>query len=270
MHKIFITICLIVLDITVRAQTDGFNINIGLTVPTNFGTSANIDDPIGMGNGFSAGIRFQHAIGTGNLHYFAGVSILHNGMSKDANSTLQESKELFDVTYGFDRSEATSSIEGSSYWFIPLLSGLNYIFPVNESLSLWGEVGTGVLYQIITNQTYKGYYSYSQSGTAGGYHYTNTYTKDTKIVTSFDNAVHWALHFGIGVSLSKKLCLGVNYDWFYGKTTMRNESITTLDKDYNSGAGHNHTSSTDHPDPTVVTGDAASSAMFTLKIGYSF
>lgn len=272
MHKLLITISLVMLCMTaqVQAQTDGFSVNLGMTMPTKFATSAKSDAPLGWGTGFSVGFRFQHSIGTGKLHYFADVDIRHNGMSGDAESMLNTTKQTMDNAFGYDQHDGTSSIKGSTYWSIPMLGGLNYSYPVGKSLSLWGEVGTGIVYQIITDQTYNGHYSYSQSGTAAGYHYTNTYTKKTDMVTSFDNAIHWALHWGIGVSLSKRLSIGINYDWFFGKSTMRSEYTTVTDKDYNSGAGHNHTSSTDHPDPTVITSDAASSAMFTFKLGYSF
>lgn len=145
MNKRLIFICLVVLGMTAQAQTDGFSINLGLTLPTNVGTSADSDDPVGMGTGFSAGLRFQYGIGTGNLHHFANVGIRYNGLSSDGKSLLNKSKRMLDETWGYDGNDASSSIKGSSYWYIPLVTGLNYSYPLGESLALWGEVGTGLV-----------------------------------------------------------------------------------------------------------------------------
>lgn len=268
--KKIVLLCFAMIGLTAQAQTDGLTLKVGVTLPTNLGTSSETDEPTGMSLGYSAGVRFQHLIGNGNLHYYAEVDARWNGLSKDSEALLNKTKKLLDASYGYDREEATSTMKGSTYWNIPLLVGLNYSYPIMDAFSVWGEIGTGVVYRITTNQKYHGQYSYSQNGTVGQYSYMNTYTKKTDMTTAFNNAVHWAVHCGLGISLNERFSLGVNYDWFYGSTTMKTSSTTTLEKDYNSGAGHNHTTDTDNSGPTIVKGDASSSAMFTIKVGYSF
>lgn len=268
---LLIIVCM-VCAFKLSAQVDGFSVSAGLAFPTKIGSTdadKNKDTPLGIATGMGFGLRYQNAIINSNLRYHVNIGMHYHNMSKDGKSLLLESKRALDAAYGYDR-DGSSSINGSKYVYIPIYAGLNYCHPIGTQLSLFGEAGLGVVYQIITDQTYTGSYTKSQSGTVGSHYYTNTYTKNTKMVVSWENAFHFMVHVGIGFLVSERISVNVYYDWYYGKTTMVSDINTVLERDYSSDVGYNHTTDTDHPDPVKVKGDAVAEPMFGINVGFHF
>jgi len=132
MKKVFILSILMCFAIVAQAQFSQFH--AGLVLPTGkFGEGDPKKHGFGEGRGFAAtgftiGYKNYFPMSTENLSGVFGVSLFFNGLNSDI-------KDLYDDYDG--------DVTLPKYLNFPVTFGLNYAFPLQESIKIYGEVAIG-------------------------------------------------------------------------------------------------------------------------------
>lgn len=218
MKKIVIAISILMMSIScgeIFAQKDGFSLHLSGVFPNGkfgeFGATLweeHFDTRVDGGaasTGFGLGVKYQHSISSiKNLRAMFEADIMYNPLQ-------EEIKDQFDeLSVSWDGDLISSSVSTSKYLNIPLMAGLNYSFDLAEKVKLYGELGVGLNVRLITKTSIEK--EIKKIWYDGGYDdERHEETRTYKLEFEYNPAVSFAYQVGVGVLLSEKLSVGLNY-----------------------------------------------------------
>jgi opacity protein-like surface antigen len=137
MKKLFLMLLIAGSTVAVSAQSS--QAHLGVTFPGgDFGDAA--------GTGFNVGYKYYKPLSVQNLSLVFGLDFNYNGVNSDIKDRMTKEMDE-DKEAGFiDDYELTFS----KYINIPLTVGVNYTYPVNETLHAYGEFALGLNASIMT------------------------------------------------------------------------------------------------------------------------
>lgn len=172
-----------------NAQSSQFN--IGLVFP-----SGDFSDY--AATGFNAGYRYYSPLSVSNLSLVYGIDVFFNDLSSDQKDYLENNNSSYDITF-------------RKYLNVPVTIGLNYVFPVNENVGIFGEAGLGLNCSFMTNQVFK--------------HNSSSYKETIKYDPGFN--LSYGLKGGLLIQEKFMISLGYNnfgsYKYKYKRTTSENK-----------------------------------------------
>lgn len=255
MKKIVIAISILMMSIScgeIFAQKDGFSLHLSGVFPNGkFGELGGLlldYGPVIDGGaasiGFGLGVKYQRSISlVKNLRAMFEADIMYNPLQEEIKDALD------DLCFEWDGS-ISSSVSTSKYLNIPLMAGLNYSFDLAEKIKLYGELGVGLNVRLITKNSIEKECIYYYNGVE--YSYT------TKLGFEYNPAVSFACQVGVGVLLSEKLSVGLNY-YNLGSAKVKG---TYYEEDGVAAHGRYEESLNGY--------GSISPSMLTLKVGYHF
>jgi opacity protein-like surface antigen len=183
----------------------GFQLHAGLAFPTgNFGSDSKNKGPeSGHGHaamGFNLGFKYYAPLASANgLSLVFGLDGFYNGLQSEYTEDLIEVVE-----------DNGGEITIPKYINIPLTGGVNYAHALNDNLSLYGELGLGVNYSMITNSVVE----------------YEDFDFDSKTTTSYKSALGFTYGLEAGILISKKFTIGLRYS---GLGSYKYKGTTTLE-----------------------------------------
>lgn len=172
---------------SISTETPSFQIHVGAAIPIgDFGGGDIKKNSIGSkygfaGTGFNVGAKYYHPIASAkNLSLIFGLDFYYNGLNSDMKDLKEEAED--------DETE----IKLPSYINIPLTGGVNYSYPINNNLSIFGEAIIGVNYSKMT--------SWKEE------------ESDYESETSFDAAFGFSYGLEAGILINKKYSISVRYN----------------------------------------------------------
>jgi len=130
----------------------------------------------GAATGFNAGLKYQFGV-LGNLSAFASADLFYNGLKGNLKNDIKQFNEDHSIP---------------SYLNLPVMVGANYTILNILGTTLWAEAGIGVNFRNITGEPIN---------------LTSLIDDDA----SYEMSTTFAWQAGVGVSLSKKVSLGLHY-----------------------------------------------------------
>ncbi|MCD7972490.1 MAG: outer membrane beta-barrel protein [Candidatus Azobacteroides sp.] len=147
MKRIFLFIFSLMTSMSIIHAQD-FQLHVGAVFPTgDFGDeSKNRDIGEGLGfasTGFNIGAKLYTPVSVENLSLVFTLDFFYNGLKSDYKDEVE--KYYDDVSF-------------PSYLNIPVTAGVNYTYPVNENIGVFGEVGLGLNFSKMTAFKYEDAY----------------------------------------------------------------------------------------------------------------
>lgn len=258
MKKIVIAISILMMSIScgeIFAQKDGFSLHLSGVFPngdfgdvgyTSIGSSPSTTSIGGAAStGFGLGVKYQRSISLiKNLRGHVEADIMYNPLQGEMKDVIEE-----EILPGVEL--LSNSVSISKYLNIPLMTGLNYSFDLAEKIKLYGELGVGLNVRLITKTSAEYEYEYPYWDSETGEE-TTRIAKD-KDKYKFNQAVSFAYQVGVGVLLSEKLSVGLNY-YNLGSAKVKGTYTTSSGRERN----------------LDINGISISTSMLTLKVGYHF
>lgn len=181
----------------INAQTTeglkGFQLHAGVSFPMGDFGSGDIkkDDMDGKkgfaGTGFNFGAKYYVPISAvNNLSAVVDLDFYYNGLNGDAKDAFDEIEK-----------EEGLDIKKPTYLNIPLTVGINYAYPINSNLDIYGEAVVGVNYSKMTNYKMEGEEEYD------GDIYKST--------TKYDAAFGFTYGLEAGVMFNKRYSISLRY-----------------------------------------------------------
>lgn len=136
----------------------------------------------GAATGLNAGLKYQFGL-LGNLGMFASADVFYNGLKDELTEDL---KKLDD------------DVNLPSYVNIPVMLGLNYKVIDLSVIALWAEAGVGVNFRNISSMETE----------------TEVLESEIEAGTDYHMAATVAWQAGVGVTIAKKVSLGLHYYTF--------------------------------------------------------
>lgn len=143
----------------------------------------------GAATGVNVGLKYQLKL-TGSLSAFASADFLYNGLKEEVKEDLKLMGDDFSIP---------------EYMNIPVMLGANYTIVDILGISLWAEVGAGINFCNITGDPVS-----SDPISDIPVSYTSCLADDA----SYKFATSFAWKAGVGVSVAKKVSLGLHYYGF--------------------------------------------------------
>ncbi len=182
------------------AQTNGLSLHVGGSMPVgSFGKAGNAFSEDHSGNGGAAmgldlGLKLQYGIPMPilpSVRVMLTADAMYNGLQSDVKDLIEKPSEiagdLFDVS-------------SPKYFNIPIMAGVNVSHSLFGALKVFGEVGLGVNFRMVTDMER----TFSVPDLSGG-------TKDISAAVNFDNSCTFAFQAGLGFCVLNRLSLGVHY-----------------------------------------------------------
>jgi hypothetical protein len=182
MKKLLIILLVLIGGVITSKAQDYFQLQMGLGFPNDDFADDDYDDAIFDGAGFAStgvnlGLKHYSSLDTEGLSWVIGINIFYNPLSTDFKDEIED--------------ESSGDITFLKYINIPVMAGLNYKIPVDESLALYGEGSLGINTLKITNFSIDGNNSEA----------TLTFTPSFKL----------SYAIGMGVWIQDKYSIGLNY-----------------------------------------------------------
>lgn len=206
--SIVLTAAMVFSSACLSAQTNGFSLHIGGTMPVgSFAQSSNAFLNYGSGQaaaakGFAIGAKAQYSIPAPivrRLKVMLTADLLYNGMQSEAKNNLEGYGNL----YGYFETSAPS------YFNIPIMAGVNLSPVVLGPIKLYGEIGMGVNFRMVSDMQ-----RVFEIKTPEGC------TRQFAGTVSFDNAATFAFQLGVGVCVLNRVSVGLSY-YNLGRTELK-------------------------------------------------
>lgn len=210
-----LTAVMIFLSADLSAQTNGFSLHIGGTMPMgSFAQSSNAFLDYGSGkaaaaNGFAIGAKAQYSFPipiVRRLKAMLTVDLLYNGMQNEAKNNLE----------GYGNMDGYFETSAPSYYNIPIMAGVNLSPLVLGPIKLYGEIGMGVNFRMVSDMQRV----FELKASDGS-------TRQFAGTVSFDNAATFAFQLGIGLCFPNRVSVGLSY-YNLGRTELKG-SFTSFD-----------------------------------------
>lgn len=210
-----LTAVMIFLSADLSAQTNGFSLHIGGTMPMgSFAQSSNAFLDYGSGqaaaaNGFAIGAKAQYSFPipiVRRLKAMLTVDLLYNGMQNEAKNNLE----------GYGNMDGYFETSAPSYYNIPIMAGVNLSPLVLGPIKLYGEIGMGVNFRMVSDMQRV----FEVKASDGS-------TRQFAGTVSFDNAATFAFQLGIGLCFLNRVSVGLSY-YNLGRTELKG-SFTSFD-----------------------------------------
>lgn len=203
-----LTAVMIFLSADLSAQTNGFSLHIGGTMPMgSFAQSSNAFLDYGSGkaaaaNGFAIGAKAQYSFPipiVRRLKAMLTVDLLYNGMQNEAKNNLE----------GYGNMDGYFETSAPSYYNIPIMAGVNLSPLVLGPIKLYGEIGMGVNFRMVSDMQRV----FEVKASDGS-------TRQFAGTVSFDNAATFAFQLGIGLCFLNRVSVGLSY-YNLGRTELK-------------------------------------------------
>lgn len=203
-----LTAVMIFLSADLSAQTNGFSLHIGGTMPMgSFAQSSNAFLDYGSGqaaaaNGFAIGAKAQYSFPipiVRRLKAMLTVDLLYNGMQNEAKNNLE----------GYGNMNGYFETSAPSYYNIPIMAGVNLSPLVLGPIKLYGEIGMGVNFRMVSDMQRV----FEVKASDGS-------TRQFAGTVSFDNAATFAFQLGIGLCFLNRVSVGLSY-YNLGRTELK-------------------------------------------------
>lgn len=203
-----LTAVMIFLSADLSAQTNGFSLHIGGTIPMgSFAQSSNAFLDYGSGkaaaaNGFAIGAKAQYSFPipiVRRLKAMLTVDLLYNGMQNEAKNNLE----------GYGNMDGYFETSAPSYYNIPIMAGVNLSPLVLGPIKLYGEIGMGVNFRMVSDMQRV----FEVKASDGS-------TRQFAGTVSFDNAATFAFQLGIGLCFLNRVSVGLSY-YNLGRTELK-------------------------------------------------
>ena len=203
-----LTAVMIFLSADLSAQTNGFSLHIGGTMPMgSFAQSSNAFLDYGSGqaaaaNGFAIGAKAQYSFPipiVRRLKAMLTVDLLYNGMQNEAKNNLE----------GYGNMDGYFETSAPSYYNIPIMAGGNLSPLVLGPIKLYGEIGMGVNFRMVSDMQRV----FEVKASDGS-------TRQFAGTVSFDNAATFAFQLGIGLCFLNRVSVGLSY-YNLGRTELK-------------------------------------------------
>lgn len=203
-----LTAVMIFLSADLSAQTNGFSLHIGGTMPMgSFAQSSNAFLDYGSGqaaaaNGFAIGAKAQYSFPipiVRRLKAMLTVDLLYNGMQNEAKNNLE----------GYGNIDGYFETSAPSYYNIPIMAGVNLSPLVLGPIKLYGEIGMGVNFRMVSDMQRV----FEVKASDGS-------TRQFAGTVSFDNAATFAFQLGIGLCFLNRVSVGLSY-YNLGRTELK-------------------------------------------------
>ena len=203
-----LTAVMIFLSADLSAQTNGFSLHIGGTMPMgSFAQSSNAFLDYGSGkaaaaNGFAIGAKAQYSFPipiVRRLKAMLTVDLLYNGMQNEAKNNLE----------GYGNMDGYFETSAPSYYNIPIMAGVNLSPLVLGPIKLYGEIGMGVNFRMVSDMQRV----FEVKASDGS-------TRQFAGTVSFDNAATFAFQLGIGLCFLNRVSIGLSY-YNLGRTELK-------------------------------------------------
>lgn len=203
-----LTAVMIFLSADLSAQTNGFSLHIGGTMPMgSFAQSSNAFLDYGSGqaaaaNGFAIGAKAQYSFPipiVRRLKAMLTVDLLYNGMQNEAKNNLE----------GYGNMDGYFETSAPSYYNIPIMAGVNLSPLVLGPIKLYGEIGMGVNFRMVSDMQRV----FELKASDGS-------TRQFAGTVSFDNAATFAFQLGIGLCFLNRVSVGLSY-YNLGRTELK-------------------------------------------------
>ena len=210
-----LTAVMIFLSADLSAQTNGFSLHIGGTMPMgSFAQSSNAFLDYGSGqaaaaNGFAIGAKAQYSFPipiVRRLKAMLTVDLLYNGMQNEAKNNLE----------GYGNMDGYFETSAPSYYNIPIMAGVNLSPLVLGPIKLYGEIGMGVNFRMVSDMQRV----FEVKASDGS-------TRQFAGTVSFDNAATFAFQLGIGLCFLNRVSVGLSY-YNLGRTELKG-SVTSFE-----------------------------------------
>jgi hypothetical protein len=195
------------ISLTMRAQFS--QAHLGVTFPGgDFGDVA--------ATGFNLGYKYYKPLSTENLSLVFGVDLNYNGTNSDVSDFAKEELDEL-IELGLIESYEASF---SQFVNIPVTVGINYLYPVNESVKAYGEFAVGVNYSVMT----------SEEATVKSGNFSS------KEEMSFDPSLGFGFGLEAGAFINDKFSIGLRYNllgshkYDYKETSIDEQGNKTEDK----------------------------------------
>ena len=191
-------------SITILSKAQGtFGLHVGASFPMGDFADDKSDNSGSAGTGLNVGLKYFYPVSTcKGLSLTAGIDWLDNGLNQNTLDNLKN--QINTNTLGI----TGLSISTFDYINIPVLVGFNYNYPVDKTLSLFGDAALGINYSKITDFSIL-------------FKYQGTQVKSTQLFTPKTNL---AFQFGGGLLILNSYTIGLHYNMlgtyaFKGKVT---------------------------------------------------
>ena len=201
MKKILILVFVFIgFALTSKAQGN-IGLHVGASFPTGDFANDNSDYGGGAATGLNVGIKYFYPLNTcKGLSLTLGIDYMNNGIDQGAKDILKEQAQTSGVS--------NVVINDLDYINIPVLVGLNYKQPIDNTLALFGDAALGINYSTVTDLVIK--FTYESIAIKS----TSSFTPLTKV----------AYQVGGGVMINDNYTIGLHYNLlgtysFKGKIT---------------------------------------------------
>ena len=221
-------------SLTLISKAQGnFGLHVGASFPMGDFADDKTDNSGSAGTGLNVGIKYFYPVSTcKGLSLTAGIDLFDNGLNQDATDNFK--KQINANNLGI----SDLSISSFDYVNIPVLVGFNYNYPVDKTLSLFGDAALGINYSKITDLSIL-------------FKYQGTQVKSTETFTPKTNL---AFQFGGGLLIQNTYSIGLHYNML--------GSYAFKTKTTNETSGQSQTSNGSDADVKIST--------LTLEVGIRF
>ena len=178
-----------------------FSLNLGPAFPlSDFGDDDYFedDDAGGASIGADLGLHYRYQFSDMGFGFTAGLDIMYNGLKGDIKDDIEDELDNYYEDY---------DISYMKYLNFPLMFGLDYRYEASDNFSVFGGVAIGPDFLKMTNEKLE---------------YEDYYGENMEEVISYKMSPGFAVKFGGGVLINKKLIIGVDY-WSLGSHEIEGE-----------------------------------------------
>lgn len=178
------------------ATFDGFN-DFSLINPGSENAGASI--------GFNVGFKWYFNVGVNNFNVMLSLDGFFNGPNSNLKTAYQDNVL---ANWGELRVDNISYNSTPKFINLPIMLGLNYMFPINPKFGIYVEAGAGGNFRFIT--------------------YLGTVSNETetqnliKMTQNYDKAFTFAYQAGIGFKVDNRLLIGCSF-YDLGKADVKGE-----------------------------------------------